>query len=76
VGKSSNGTESERPVDQARRLVPPGTWLESPSFEQAKEFVYDPDPPRTEDGWIAYAPLDPRDESSAAASGQPRDARA
>jgi hypothetical protein len=51
------GREPERPVDRARRLVPPGTWLGSPDFEQAEEFVYDPNPPRTEDGWIAYAPL-------------------
>jgi hypothetical protein len=51
------GREPERPVDRARRLVPPGTWLGSPVFEQAEGFVYDPNPPRTEDGWILYAPV-------------------
>jgi hypothetical protein len=74
VGKSSGGSERDRPVDQARRLVPPGAWLESPVFEQAKEFVYDPDPPRTDDGWIAYAPIDPSDEAPAEASSEPLDA--
>jgi hypothetical protein len=58
VGTSSDGNERERPVDQARRLVPPGTWLDSPVFERAEKFVYDPNPRRTEDGWIPYAPID------------------
>jgi hypothetical protein len=74
MGTSSGRSERERPVDQARRLVPPGTWLDSPVFEQAEEFVYDPDLPRTEDGWIPYAPIDGHEERLAQPSGQPPDA--
>jgi hypothetical protein len=74
VGKSSHGSEWERPVDQAQRLVPPGVWLDSPVFEQAEVFVYDPDAPRTADGWIAYAPIEASDEQSIEDSGQPLDA--
>jgi hypothetical protein len=51
------GSEGERPVDRARRLVPPGTWLESPEFERARDFVFDTEPVRDEQGWILYAPI-------------------
>jgi hypothetical protein len=50
--------EPERPVDRARRLVPPGAWLNRPEFERAREFVFEAEPIRDEQGWILYAPID------------------